>query len=91
MITRWEQLQNMLPIYYDVIDAGISKLTEYYDRLATIPAYTLSICEFFRPLTLLLFLTVELVLNPLMKLNWFKKHMPGSVEEVRELFYEQVC
>ncbi len=82
MIARWRELQDTFPVYYDVIGAGISKLTEYHDHLTTIPAYTRSICKSNEPILVLLLLMVETVLNPSMKLNWFKHNMPGRVEEI---------
>lgn len=92
MILRWQQLQEELPIHYDVIETGISKLTQYQDRLATIPAYMLAICKCHTIIfsSLLKGLHFRTVLNPAMKLDWFKQNMPGRVEEMRDLLFEQV-
>lgn len=85
MITRWQQLQNVYPIYHNVIKAGISKLTDYHGHATTVPANILSICKYYRHMTMLKLLTIQTVLNPLMKLDWFKQHMPENVEEVQML------
>ncbi len=45
MITRWQELQQELPHYYEVIQVGIKKLEQYHTQLAFVPAYMLSICK----------------------------------------------
>ncbi|KAF6745190.1 hypothetical protein DFP72DRAFT_824677 [Ephemerocybe angulata] len=42
MITAWTAMKVSLPQYTDIIDAGISKLKEYWQRIHTVPAYTLA-------------------------------------------------
>lgn len=45
MIARWSKLQEDLPQYFEVIEAGIEKLSDYQSRLTDVPVYTLSICK----------------------------------------------
>jgi hypothetical protein len=91
MLARWSKLQDTLLQYHEIIDAGIEKLRQYQDRLTTVPVYALSIHKFL----LISFFQFQLihvvpVINPVMKLEWFRRNMPHQVEPVRELFMTHV-
>ncbi|KAF6743936.1 ribonuclease H-like domain-containing protein, partial [Ephemerocybe angulata] len=42
MISRWKEMKTELPRYSLVIDAGISKLQDYWNEVKDVPAYTLA-------------------------------------------------
>ena len=44
MITTWKQYQRDMPEYALFIEAGLSKLQEYFDLAIQVPAYQLAIC-----------------------------------------------
>ncbi|KAF5354761.1 hypothetical protein D9756_005504 [Leucocoprinus leucothites] len=69
MIVAWCKQQLKFPAYSMVIEAGLSKLSDYQDRIVDIPAYSLTI-----------------LINPSMKLDWFKENMPTEIEQVQDLF-----
>jgi len=44
MITIWKQYQDDMPGYALFIEAGLSKLENYYNMAIQVPAYQLAIC-----------------------------------------------
>jgi hypothetical protein len=53
MITIWKQYKEDMPEYAPLIEAGLSKLQDYFDLAIQVPAYQLAICITFH------FLNVE--------------------------------
>ncbi|KAF5336456.1 hypothetical protein D9611_006667 [Ephemerocybe angulata] len=73
MITAWTAMKVSLPQYTDIIDAGISKLKEYWQRIHTVPAYTLA-----------------MLVNPAVKLEWYRKHSNGRTAWAKQLFIDKL-
>ncbi|PPR08259.1 hypothetical protein CVT24_001174 [Panaeolus cyanescens] len=47
MLAVWTNYQTSMPAYSSIIEAGITKLLDYYSKIVNIPAFQLSICAFF--------------------------------------------
>lgn len=45
MFAKWKELRDAMPNYAPFIDAGLSKLQDYYSRAMQVPAYQLAICK----------------------------------------------
>ncbi|KAJ3566999.1 hypothetical protein NP233_g6642 [Leucocoprinus birnbaumii] len=69
-IKKWELYKESMPNYSEVIEAGLSKLIDYYDKMIGIDAYTLAI----------------LVIHPGRKLHWFNTHAPDDASDARDTF-----
>jgi hypothetical protein len=46
MIAVWEHLKKTMPFYASVIDAGVTKLNQYWNSVKDVLAYTLAQCKF---------------------------------------------
>ncbi|TFK18137.1 hypothetical protein FA15DRAFT_603846 [Coprinopsis marcescibilis] len=47
MMKVWENMKAEHPNYINLIDAGLSKLQEYWEKVKDVPAYTLVMCLFY--------------------------------------------
>ena len=45
IILKWEEYQDKMPDYSSYIEAGLSKLQDYFSRAMQVPAYQLAICK----------------------------------------------
>lgn len=65
----WREMKDKYPEYSDVIDAGLDKLEDYWNRVEDVPAYTLA-----------------MLVNPSVKLNWFRKCKPHRLQWAKDTF-----
>jgi hypothetical protein len=90
MIAVWEHLKSTMPFYASVIDAGVTKLNQYWNSVNDVPAYTVAQGKF--PILIdVHHLTKHCsVITPTVKLAWYQKHASQRVEWAKNLFIDSV-
>lgn len=91
MTTRWKQQQAENPEIAHIIVAGLDKLEDYRDRTELVPAYILAMGKRHSLVCyIMLRLYISLAVNPAMKFEWFRQHMPEKVQSAKDLFIREV-
>lgn len=87
----WTKQQDDNPETAFIVEAGLNKLEGYRDRADLAPAYVLAMSMHVSshsdttPADAMI-----TVINPAMKLEWFRKHQPENVESAKQLFLREV-
>jgi hypothetical protein len=90
----WKEQKDEIPEAARIIDRGLSKLEEYHSRANLVPAYVVAMGNHLLTIFTIMQLTscscYLPAINPAMKLEWYRKHEPESMQEAKELFVYQV-
>jgi hypothetical protein len=75
MAQVWKTYQGEHPETCNIVQAGLDKLDDYYDRTANTPAYAVSMSTFLWHFnTKSPNIYIYIVLNPAVKLEWLATH-----------------
>src|SRR5262245_28416962 len=87
----WNEQKVQMPNTAPIIDAGLQKLEEYRERADLVPAFVLAMGKHH---FIFLFDSLNtdelLVINPTIKLEWIRKHMPDKLDAAKQLFLREV-
>lgn len=82
-VTRWETMQETYPAMSDIIDTGLQKIIEYYNKSYKQKAYPIAMGtdHFVQAPKAPTDISVAVVLNPSQKLRWISKNWGEKEQE----------
>ena len=75
----------------DIVQEGLDKLESYYARLDDVPAYVIAMSTCTPCLYVCILILSVLVLNPHIKVSYYKETAPHKVAWARDLLKKTVC